>query len=193
MASSTTPDLTGRKIVITGGNGGIGKESAVALASMGADVIITARNASKGEAALADIRARKTGGTVELASLDLGSFASVRACAADLLARTDRIDVLLNNAGGMLSERQETAEGFELAFGANHLRHFLLPPQLLRALGTLVSVDDHAPPVEHSRLATAKFADRFSDSTHRVIVAAIVFFVRTNLGEWTQFYFHDFS
>lgn len=134
MASTTTADLSGKTVVITGGNAGIGKEAAVELASRGADVIITARNPAKGEAALTDIRARATAGSVELASLDLASFASVRACAADLLARTSRIDVLLNNAGGMLSERWETEEGYELTFGGNHLGHFLLTNELLDRL-----------------------------------------------------------
>lgn len=134
MASTATPDLTGRTIVITGGNAGIGREAAVQLASLGASVVITARNPAKGEEALADIRARKTAGEVELAALDLASFASIRACAADLRARTDRIDVLLNNAGGMLSERWETEEGYELTFGGNHLGHFLLTNELLDRL-----------------------------------------------------------
>jgi NAD(P)-dependent dehydrogenase (short-subunit alcohol dehydrogenase family) len=119
-------DLTGQVIVVTGANSGIGKETAVALASMGATVVMTARSAAKGEAARAEVAERAGRGRVVLGSLDLASFASVRAFAAWFLAEFDRLDVLINNAGLMVDTRQETADGFELMFGTNHLGHFLL-------------------------------------------------------------------
>lgn len=128
---SDMSDMSGKTVVITGGNSGIGKEAAVALASMGAHVVITARSAAKGEAALADVRSRAGSGSVELASLDLASFKSIHACAADLLSRLPRIDVLLDNAGIVSTRRQETQDGFELTFGVNHLGHFLLTTLLL--------------------------------------------------------------
>jgi NAD(P)-dependent dehydrogenase (short-subunit alcohol dehydrogenase family) len=114
-----------RTVVITGGNSGIGLETAVGLAAVGDRVVIACRNAEKADAAAETIRAR-SGGTVEIASLDLTSFASIRACAADLAVRTPTIDVLINNAGLILGERQETEDGFEATFGTNHLGHFLL-------------------------------------------------------------------
>ncbi len=127
MAPMTdTPDLTGKTIVVTGGNSGIGKEAAADLAGMGARVIIAARSAAKGEAAIADIVARHPGAHVELASLDLASCTSIRACAADLLERCPRIDVLLCNAGLLLLKRTETPDGLETMFAVNHLGHFML-------------------------------------------------------------------
>jgi len=122
----SAPDLGGRTIVVTGGNSGIGKEAAADLATMGARVVLTARNRAKGEAALAEIERRSGRDDVELADLDLASMASIRAFADGFLANHDRLDVLLNNAGLTLRKRRETADGFETTFGVNHLGHFLL-------------------------------------------------------------------
>jgi NAD(P)-dependent dehydrogenase (short-subunit alcohol dehydrogenase family) len=122
----SAPDLGGRTIVITGGNSGIGKEAAAELTAMGATVVVAARNRAKGEAAVAEIGRRTSRGTVELADLDLASSASIRAFADGFLATHDRLDVLLNNAGLTLRKRHETADGFEMTFGVNHLGHFLL-------------------------------------------------------------------
>lgn len=115
-----------RTIVITGANTGIGLETAVALASMGDRVVIACRNQTKAAVALDTIRARAIGADVDSVPLDLSSFASIRSAAADLAERTPRIDVLINNAGGILSNRSTTTEGFETQFGVNHLGHFLL-------------------------------------------------------------------
>ena len=129
-----TPDLTGKVVVLTGGNTGIGKQTAIALAKLGATVAITARNEAKGRAARDDIARASGNDGVQLLSLDLASLASIRACAADVLARFDRLDVLVNNAGAIISTRQTTEEGFELTFGANHLGPFLLTDLLLDRL-----------------------------------------------------------
>ncbi|MDZ4826022.1 MAG: SDR family oxidoreductase [Actinomycetota bacterium] len=117
--------MNGKVVVITGGNSGIGKETAVGLAQRGARVVIAVRNQAKGAAALAEIRARSGSDTVEMASLDLASFASVRACAQSLLAAHDRIDVLVNNAGIITRKRAVTDDGHETQFQVNHLSHFL--------------------------------------------------------------------
>ena len=127
-------DLRGKVVVVTGGNSGIGKEAAVALAAMGATTVITARDAGRGAAALDEVRRRSGRDAVEVMPLDLADFASIRAFAAQLLDTHDRLDVLVNNAGGILSTRLETAQGFELTFGANHLGHFLLTELLLDRL-----------------------------------------------------------
>lgn len=126
--------MLGRVAVVTGGNAGIGKETAAALAAMGATVVLTARDPARGAAALAEIRARTGSDRVEIAHLDLADLASVRACADDLLHRHERLDVLVNNAGLTLSKRRETRDGFETTFGVNHLGHFLLTTLLLDRL-----------------------------------------------------------
>jgi len=131
---STDPDLHDQVIVITGGNSGIGKEAAVALSKMDATVVITARNPEKGVDALAEIHRRSGRTSAEVMALDLADFASIRSFASALLARHDRLDVLVNNAGGILSNRTETAQGFETTFGVNHLGHFLLTQLLLDRL-----------------------------------------------------------
>jgi NAD(P)-dependent dehydrogenase (short-subunit alcohol dehydrogenase family) len=120
-----------RLVVITGGNAGIGLETAVALARPGSRVVFTARDPARGAAALEEIRRRSASEAVEVLPLDLASFASIRDCAAEIGRRYDRLDVLVNNAGGMLRRRSVTAEGFETTFGVNHLGHFLLT-ELLR-------------------------------------------------------------
>jgi len=125
------PDMTGRTVIITGGNSGIGLETAVALARAGADTVITARDRARGEAAVSDIRARAGSDRVDLALFDLGSLASVRQGAADLLGRCARIDVLVNNAGLVLSDRRQSDDGLEATFAVNHLGPFLLTELLL--------------------------------------------------------------
>jgi NAD(P)-dependent dehydrogenase (short-subunit alcohol dehydrogenase family) len=126
------PDMQGKTVVVTGGNSGIGFETAAALASMGARVLITARNADKGRAAVASISQRLQGeGRVQLVVFDLADLASVRRGAAEILEQTPRLDVLVNNAGLVLSERAETVDGYEATFAINHLGPFLLTNLLL--------------------------------------------------------------
>jgi NAD(P)-dependent dehydrogenase (short-subunit alcohol dehydrogenase family) len=127
----TTSSMDGKTVLITGGNAGLGLETAVALAAMGASVVITSRSADKGEAARKEIIDRSGSAHVEVMELDLASFTSIRACAEAFLASHPRLDVLVNNAGLILSERTETEEGFETTFGVNHLGHFLLTDLLL--------------------------------------------------------------
>jgi NAD(P)-dependent dehydrogenase (short-subunit alcohol dehydrogenase family) len=139
----------GKLVVITGGNAGIGKETAVGLARQGARVVITSRDAGRGAEAVADIRARAGSGSVEVMALDLADFASIRNFASELLARTDRIDVLIDNAGLILLSRRVTVDGFEMTFGVNHLGHFLLTNLLLdrikaSAPARVVVVSSHA-------------------------------------------------
>lgn len=131
-------NMDGKVVVVTGGNTGIGKETAVQLAQMGATVAITSRSLEKGAEAASDIAARGNTTDVPVFSLDLGSFASIRECAAAILAKFDRLDVLVNNGGAMLSDQRESVEGFEMTVGANHLGTFLLTSLLidrLRATG----------------------------------------------------------
>ena len=119
------PDLTGKIHFITGGNSGLGLETAKMLAEKNADIIIAARNPDKAEQAAEIVRPLGTG-FVETAALDLASLDSVRACAEDMRARFPELDSIINNAGIMQTPQSETVDGFELQFGTNHLGHFLL-------------------------------------------------------------------
>jgi NAD(P)-dependent dehydrogenase (short-subunit alcohol dehydrogenase family) len=118
--------MTGKTVIVTGGNSGIGKATAVALARAGARTVITARDQARGIQAVADIGQASGSDLVELVVFDLGDLASVRAGAAELLERCPRIDVLINNAGLVLTDRAETVDGYEATFAINHLGPFLL-------------------------------------------------------------------
>jgi NAD(P)-dependent dehydrogenase (short-subunit alcohol dehydrogenase family) len=134
-----TDALDGRVVLITGGNTGIGKETAVALASMGARVVFTTRDAARGAQALVEIRTRSGNDTVEVRALDLARFASVRDFAKRWDDEHGRLDVLVNNAGLILTSRRVTDDGNEMTLQVNHLGPFLLT-QLLR--DHLVAGDD---------------------------------------------------
>lgn len=137
MANWTVSDIPsqhGRTAVITG-TGGLGFEDALALAHAGAAVIIAGRNPSRGAAAVERIRQSAAGADVSFAELDLASLDSIRAFAKRLGDSHNSLDLLINNAGVMTPpQRQETADGFELQFGTNHLGHFALTAQLLPLL-----------------------------------------------------------
>jgi NAD(P)-dependent dehydrogenase (short-subunit alcohol dehydrogenase family) len=125
------PDQTGRTAVITGANTGLGYETAAALADKGAHVVLAVRNLDKGKAA-ADLITRATpGATVALQELDLTSLESIRSAADELRSKHDQIDLLINNAGVMMTPKSTTKDGFELQFGTNHLGHFALTNLLL--------------------------------------------------------------
>ena len=124
-------DLAGSRILITGGNSGIGKEAARVLAQKGASVVIACRDMGKGEAAADDIRRTAADADLELLQLDLADLISVEAAADDYAARFDSLDVLINNAGVMALPFRATADGFEMQFGTNHLGHFALTGRLL--------------------------------------------------------------
>jgi len=122
-------DLAGKTIVVTGATSGLGKESARALASTGAQVVLCGRDDAKGEAVVEEI-----GGATSFHHLDLADLNSVRTSADELLTRIERLDVLLNNAGVMACPLARTADGFEMQFGTNHLGHFLFTARLFPLL-----------------------------------------------------------
>lgn len=138
MNAWTTHDIPpqqGRKVVITGATGGLGYETALALARAGADVLMTGRNAAKGRDALSRVQAAVPGAAVRYAHLDLADLASVEAFAGRLAGEWEAIDLLVNNAGVMTPPtRHETVDGFELQFGTNYLAHFALTGRLLPML-----------------------------------------------------------
>jgi len=129
------PSQRGRLAVITGATGGLGYQTALALAGAGAQVVLTGRNPAKGAAALERIRAAHPGAAICYETLDLGSLASVRHFAERFGRQHEALEILINNGGVMAPPtRQLTADGFELQFGTNYLSHFALTAQLLPLL-----------------------------------------------------------
>ncbi|MGH9246863.1 MAG: oxidoreductase [Acidimicrobiales bacterium] len=128
------PDQTGRTVLITGANSGLGLRSAEALAGAGARVLMACRNEEKAKAGLDEVQAVATGPTPEVVRLDLADLSSVRACAEEVGGAVDRLDVLMNNAGVMALPLRRTADGFEMQFGTNHLGPFALTGRLLPSL-----------------------------------------------------------
>ena len=126
-------DLEGRTFLVTGGNTGIGRATALGLAQRGGRVYIACRSVSKGEAAAASIKDSTGSSSVWVLPLDLADLDSVRSCASDFLARGEPLHVLVNNAG-LGGARGVTRQGFELMFGVNHLGPFLLTNLLLGLL-----------------------------------------------------------
>ncbi len=126
--------MQGKTVLVTGANTGIGLETAAELARMGASVVLTARDATKGESAVAEIRARHPQADVHAGLVDFSRLDDVRRFAAEFNSRHDKLHVLVNNAGAMLSERSTTPDGLETTFQVNHLGPFLLTNLLLDKL-----------------------------------------------------------
>lgn len=144
-------DIDGATVLITGGNAGIGKETAIELARRGARVLFTSRDPNRGAEALAQIREASGRDDVAFLALDLADFDSVRRCAAEFLEREPRLDVLVANAGINLVRglRQKSKQGYELHLAVNHLGHMLLTDLLLDRLrvsapARIVSLSSHA-------------------------------------------------
>ncbi len=136
-STADIPDQTGRTVIVTGANSGIGRAAAHALAAAGARVVLAVRDTSKGEAAAAAMP-----GETEVRRLDLASLESVREFAAGW---DGEIDLLINNAGVMIPPLTRTKDGFELQFGTNHLGHFALTELLLdKVTGRVVTVSSGA-------------------------------------------------
>src|SRR6201984_2402030 len=132
---ATVPDLSGKLVVITGSNSGLGFGLARRLSAAGADVVMAIRNRAKGGAAIDEIRATVPNAKLTIKPLDLSSLAGVAALGEELNADGRPIDILINNAGVMTPpKRDTTADGFELQFGSNHLGHFALTAHLMPLL-----------------------------------------------------------
>lgn len=128
------PNLTGKTVIVTGANSGLGYEVTLALATKGAHVVMACRNAEKGEQAAALVRKQQPNASLVIMELDLASLASVRRFAHAFQQQYATLDILCNNAGLMAIPRRETADGFEMQFGTNHLGHFALTGLLLTPL-----------------------------------------------------------
>lgn len=126
------PDLSGKTVVVTGANSGIGLAAVEALAAKGARVIMAVRNPQRGEYAKTTVQSKSANSQVELATLDLASFESIEEFS--LQFGSQPLDILINNAGVMAIPYGETAQGFETQMGVNHLGHSLLTAKLLKNL-----------------------------------------------------------
>lgn len=166
------PDQRGKLAVITGANTGLGLETAKALASHGAAVVLAVRDIDKGKAAMAAITADHPGTEITLQALDLSSLNSVRSAAECLRSSHDRIDLLVNNAGVMYTPRRSTADGFELQFGTNHLGHFaftgLLLDRMLAVEGSRVIT---VSSIGHRILSTIDFDDLHCQNGYNRVAA----------------------
>ncbi|MER5649010.1 oxidoreductase [Streptosporangium sp. NPDC002524] len=167
------PDQSGRVVLVTGANTGLGLETARVFAARGATVVIASRDTGKAAGAADRVRAEAApGAEIEVLHLDLASLESVRKAAGEFRDRHERLDLLVNNAGVMFPPFGRTAEGFELQFGTNHLGHFaltgLLLDRLLPVPGSRVvtvasiahlraTLDLDTPPSEHSYNASAAY------------------------------------
>ena len=146
--AADVPDQAGRRAIVTGANSGLGFETALALAGHGADVTLAVRDLAKGEAAADQIRALSPQASLEVRRLDLADLASIDEFAwLWRESHPDGLDMLINNAGIMAIPRRDTADGFEMQLGTNHLGHFALTGRLLDAIrpeGRIVTVSSQA-------------------------------------------------
>jgi len=127
-------NMNGKICLITGGNSGIGKATALGLAKMGATVVIVSRNKEKGETAMTDIIAKSGNKNVELIQADMSSQDSIHKLAEEFRARHEKLHLLINNAGVYLTKRSESEDGLESTFAINHLGPFLLTSLLVDIL-----------------------------------------------------------
>jgi NAD(P)-dependent dehydrogenase (short-subunit alcohol dehydrogenase family) len=165
MASPELP-MSGKVCVITGASSGIGKATSLALARLGADVILVCRDKARGEAALAEVGAVAPAGIRQLELADLSSMQEVRDLAGRL-AGLDRLDVLINNAGLVLADRRVSADGLEYTFAVNHLAPFLLTALLRETLvasapARVITVSSAAHQAARLDLADLQLARNFN-------------------------------
>lgn len=172
-AAVNMPDLTDKTAVITGAEGGLGREIARRLAAAGATVVMACLDAADGEAAAAEIRQALPQAALHVRQIDLGDLASIHRFGTGLGAVAERIDILINNAGVMALPDLRTSDGFEMQMGVNHLGHFALTGLLL----------DHLRTTRTARVVTvSSFAHTFGrlnlDDLH---------FQRRRYGKWLAY------
>ena len=126
--------MQGKTVLITGATSGIGQASAIGIAKLGAHVVVTGRDRTRGERGVAEIKAESGNDNVDLMLADLSLMAEVRRMADEFKLRYDRLDVLVNNVGYLSNQRRETTEGIEMTLAVNHLAPFVLTHELLPLL-----------------------------------------------------------
>lgn len=139
MAKSTwnnnnIPNQAGKTILITGASSGLGKEATRILAEKDARIIMAVRNTQKAEKVADEIRKATPSAKIEIKQLDLTSLSSIKSFSEEMLANTEKLDVLINNAGIMMCPYSKTEDGFEIQMGTNHFGHFALTGQLMPLL-----------------------------------------------------------
>ena len=152
-----SPTLAGKIAVVTGANGGLGLESAKALAGAGAHVVMAARNQEKAQTAFDEIKETHPEASLEIVELDLGSFESTTAAAAKIAANHPTVDILINNAGLMAMPERRTVDGYEMQFGVNHLGHWLFTAGLLNSI--LAAADARVVTVTSTAHLTGRIVD----------------------------------
>ena len=163
------PDQSGKTVLVTGGNSGLGYETVLQVARKGARVLLAARDRARGTAALERLGAEAPESRAELAQIDLADLTSVERFAAGFLAGGQELDVLVNNAGVMaIPHRETTAQGYERQLGTNHLGHFALTGRLLPALARrpgsrVVTVSSN----QHKRARSIDFGDLQGEHSYR--------------------------
>lgn len=160
------PNLTGKVVVITGANSGLGLESTKALAGKGATVVMACRNMSKAEKAKAEVLAGNPSGKLDVMQLDNAYLASVHTFAEAFKVKYDRLDVLLNNAGVMAIPRTLTEDGFEMQLGVNHLGHFALTGLLLDVLVSTLGARVHNTSSSAAFNGAIKFDDLMGEQSY---------------------------
>jgi NAD(P)-dependent dehydrogenase (short-subunit alcohol dehydrogenase family) len=185
--------MSGKHVVVTGANSGLGFGLARRLAAAGAEVVMAVRSSTKGEAAAAQIRRSAPAAKLSVKLIDLASLASVEAFAESVTSEGRPIDVLINNAGVMTPPtRQVTSDGFELQFGANHLGHFALTGRLLPLLagGRVVTVSSIAATQKNIRFddvnATGEYKPMYSYGIAKLSQLMFAFELerRSRAGRW---------
>lgn len=170
--AADVPDQIGRVAIITGSNTGIGFGAAAVLAAKGAHTVLAVRNLDKGNDAVARIKAASPNAIVTLQQLDLTSLENIRKAADNLRTDFPRIDLLINNAGVMYTDKASTKDGYELQFGTNHLGHFALTGLLVdNMLGVDGSRVVTVSSVGHRIRAKIHFDDLNLDHNYNRVIA----------------------
>jgi NAD(P)-dependent dehydrogenase (short-subunit alcohol dehydrogenase family) len=172
--------LDGRVVAVTGANSGIGKETALGLARLGATTVLACRNAARAAEAAQEISHAAGTDDVHVVGLDLADLDSVQSCAQTILEGWPRLDALVNNAGGIWSSRTVTAQGFEQTFGVNHLGPFFLTRLLTERL--VASAPSRVVNVSSFGHHFATFGMRFSDLQSERAYVSLEVYSRSKLA-----------
>ena len=160
------PNQTGKIVVITGANSGLGYESSKTFAEKGATVVMAVRSMNKGEKAKSDILKANPQASLDLMKLDVGDLSSVHEFADAFKTKYDRLDILVNNAGVMAIPRQETADGFEMQLGVNHLGHFALTGLLIDVIVNTPNARIHNVTSSANYTGTINFDDLMGEQSY---------------------------